>query len=427
MYASQTPVQKKKTSFPSSIGSGGVIQRDVGFEVEVKNWRTWSPIDLKMLPVAVRRKNYGFRYPHESKEVLLKGDKYQLTADLPTDQSVPEFVTDPEPETPEGLKSTMDTFKRIENVVNILEREYRADGDKLPTVECLRQEGQVVREDAIFDTKGEVPDFHAQANVGLKISKIPDLLNRSGELPPSNSMNERLTRIKSVNTPPARLEMESMKNAHDKARLALDKFFGKHGDEMIFDQPSPELIGLVTLMVNYIECPMINFHTYTKGMFPVMARTDFASIYELLPDEEQQFFQQDDGLYFMRIFELVDFDPSFRCPHFMQEQFFTKGVRRENLHAPIQDLDHLSRELWIRNIPLGVDALTTKNYPGPDFQKEDLNTMGSWEGMFDKIGPQKQSVPIFELRRLQYTNNTEELGKIAHDVFLTIMALNNES
>ncbi|BDD03290.1 hypothetical protein [Aureibacter tunicatorum] len=425
MYEFRGSSNKSKTTFPSNLNSGKVIQRDIGFEVEVKNWRTWKPATPQVYPETILKKFKTLRIPHAAKEVILKGEGFELTADRPTNESVPEFVTTPEPETPEGLTKTLETFKRIEKIVDILHQKAVKQSDMLVTMCPIESLGQNTNPMTLFDAS-EKPDFHPQANVGLKLSKIPEIFLRSGDNPPSCPSRERLTRIRSVDTKQAREEMMSMKSAQSRASEALRLFFNNHRSSMPFSQPSPELVGLCALMIHYMECPMINYSAYVKSYFPIMARTDFAGIFELLPHDEQTFFRLDNGKYFLEIFAFGKYGVVQNTPLDMSELFFAKGVRQGQAGASCYALDQLTREQWIRNIPAGVDMLTRRHYPGPDEQKNELDTIGSWANCYDKVGKQKQLAPIFELRRLQYTDNTEELSKVARDVFLIIMSLNRD-
>ncbi|WP_338394948.1 hypothetical protein [Fulvitalea axinellae] len=399
-----------------------VIQRAIGFELEVKNWRTWKCRDPQYLPEAGERKNISYRRPHGVQEKLLKGEGYSLTSDRPSAESVPEFITDPFPETDSGLAKLDSTFRKITELVTLMHAEARSHPDSLNPITSYKDKGTVLKPETFFDALPE-PDFHPQATVGVHLSKMSDLMRISGN--PSPSVQEsRFTRIKDVNEPPAFKEKESMSTAFGRAERALEKFSKTFKP---FDgwKPSIELKNLCAYMIHYLECPMINFLSYPKSYFPVMARTDFAQIFNLLPIDEMAFFREDDGTTFLRIFEIVEYDLPEGPKLDMRDQFFAKGIRQGQPTASCHAIDGLDRATWIRNIPLEKDFLTQDYYPGKREQARQLDTMGGWYG-FDRLGDWRIPVPVFELRRIQFTRDAQELPAIARDVFTAIVELNRE-
>ncbi|BDD11366.1 hypothetical protein FUAX_37980 [Fulvitalea axinellae] len=403
-----------------------MVQRAVGFEVEVKNWRTWKPSLPHFYGECLLRHNDFYRDPHSAKDLLLEADDFNLTADRPTTESVPEFVTEPFPETPDGHKRLKKAFAKIQELVRLLHSQAQANPQMLVPGIKIENFGDLRSPSTIFDAV-KTPDFHPQANAGVRLENIPELLRRSGTRPAVGPSAKRLTRIQSVNTIPARAEMDSMKSAPARANMALEKFGEDYPGLPENWIPSSALRGLVAYIINYLECPVINYLSYPKSYFPVMARTDFAGMYALLSASERSFFSASSGLHFLEIFKRVEFGVDSGGPLDFSLPVFAKGIRRGQQKAKVRDLDCLDRATWIREITQGVDLLTRRHYPGPEEQKEQLDTIGSWDNSMDQIGFDKSPAPILELRRLQFSEDIEELPRIAEDVFLMIWQLNRRN
>ena len=418
-HASRKP-SVQKLHQPSVRKDSGVIQRAIGFEIEVKNWHTWQPSASMFLFESYIRAVKSLRIPHKQKDLLLTGEHFTLTADRPTHKSVPEFVTDAFSDDPDGFQELTETFRKIQAMLHLMHARAKVQPKHLQPIYWLKDFGKIEDDNASFDALPP-PDMHAQANVGIRLSKVPELFKLSGTYPSMSPYYERFTRIKDVFKPSAWREMESMRNAHDSVLEAVKEFSVTHGPSEDW-QASNNFVGLCTFLVHYLECPLINYDSYIKGGFPVMARTDFAAMYELLPPEERSYFQQSDGQHFIALFEKVKFCENNYQPLDLKGLVFEKGARQGELD-PV-NMSHLTREQWLANITQGVDFLTVKGYPGPDSEKLELDTMGSWGKKFDEVTPKRLQAPILELRRIQYTKDIDELLPIASDIFFTVVGLN---
>ncbi|BDD12672.1 hypothetical protein FUAX_51040 (plasmid) [Fulvitalea axinellae] len=414
----QRTSQKKTPPAPSSQA----IQCAVGFEVEVKNWNTWKPVMPEVLFESFGRYKEEYRKAHSKKDLLFKGKDFDLTADRPTEDSVPEFVTKPFAETPEGLDQMREVFRRIQGMLHSMHAKALEYPERLQSINRFAKEGKVVDPEASIDAL-EQPDLHPQANVGIRLGSVPELFERSGRFPAKRKADERLTRIKYVNTPEAQAEMRSMVRVKQRVLDAIERFrmwYEPYPDW----EPSETFIGLCCYLAHYLDCPMINFKTYTKSAFPIMARTDFAAMYELLPPQEFFYFQLGGGIHFQTLFELIRFESNGDMPLDLKNQIFEKGTRQDQDQPLVDQINGLSRENWLLNITQGMDLLTERNYPGLDDQADELDTLGSWGETYDRVGTQPKRVPILELRRIQYVRDIDELSAVADDIFHTVLELN---
>ncbi|BDD11547.1 hypothetical protein FUAX_39790 (plasmid) [Fulvitalea axinellae] len=400
------------------------IQRAVGFEVEVKNWKTYRtrPKGHPVMPWHIEREFTKGRYKHHTKDLLFKGRDYELTADCPfAGNSVPEFITIPFEEDFDGLHRANKAFAQIGELVDRMHHEAKIHPETLNRLDEYHAHGSVEAPTAMIDALPK-PDFHPQANVGLRLTAVTDLFGLSSEKPITTPVAERLTRIKSLRGQPQRRERRSMAQAREKAERALDKFryvFTIHEDWT----PSEELLNLLAYMLHYIECPMINYHEYPKSFFPIMARTDFFMMYRLLPFEEQDYFSENDGNMFVKLFEMIKHSLPDIGELELDEEFFEEGIRNDQ-EADNYRLDGLTRKEWIRGVATGKDLLTSRNFPDQNINRE-LQTMGSWQ-KYDDLEAGGRAMPILELRRLQFTDNTEDLRAMAVEIFRTIIHLNEK-
>ncbi|BDD05610.1 hypothetical protein [Aureibacter tunicatorum] len=421
MYESRQPFQKKKRT--SSSQAKGVVQRAVGFEVEVKNWRTWKPRDDQSFFEGLLRRGISYRKPHNARDVLMKSKGYELTADRPSSESVPEFVTDAFQETDDGEQKLQRTFQSIVELVDHMHQDAQKHPNSLNDLRHYEYAGDLRKPFTMIDAEN-VPDLHPQATVGVHLTKMSNLMEISGNHSPSQKAHSRFTRIADVHDPPAYQEKDSMTSAFPKALKALESFKKKHISEPNWE-PSEELKNLFAYMIHYLECPMVNFQSYPKSYFPIMARTDFAMTFKLMPPEEVFMFSENDGELFVKLFEHVNFSPPCGTKMEMHQQVFQKGIRQGQPTASCHEINGLNRAAWVRNIALGRDMMTQDDYPGKRNQGRQFETMGAWY-KYDRLGDWRIPAPVLELRRIQFTRDIKELPLIAHDVFNTIRELNKE-
>ncbi|BDD02866.1 hypothetical protein [Aureibacter tunicatorum] len=400
------------------------IQRAVGFEVEVKNWRTYDPKTSYMDDLSLTRDFTLSRKKQKKNAKMFQGRDFELTADQPfSSHSVPEFITEPFEENGSGRHKLHMAFGEISKMSKQLHDDSRSHPDMLSRLDICQGLGQILMPDTIIDAL-EVPDFHPQANIGMRMAAMEPLFEIASVDIRNTPLAKRFTRIESLNNHDRFFwERKSLKNAHKRARNALEDFSYAFP---LYEgwQGSNELFNLFAYMIHYIECPMINYHEYVKSAFPIMARTDFFMMYRLLPLEEQDYFMADDSKMFIKLFELVKFGVYDGDAISLEEQFFEQGIRGNQYNARNYRMDGLTRLEWIRQIPQGQDLLTKRNFPDQALARE-LDTMGSWQ-KYDELGEFETSAPILEFRRLQYTDSTEDLQKMALEIFDFVVAMNKQ-
>ncbi len=194
-------------------------------------------------------------------------------------------------------------------------------------------------------------------------------------------------------------------NAAVRAAVAIRNY--RHSNRVPNGFGSKELEGLVALMASYIvtaDSPSIG---YAKTIAPLMARTSFARMFDLVPEKEH--FEEAPERLVALVKDAAD-------DRDMNEEFFPHGIYTNAL-APGDRyaLQGLTRRRWVEGIVAGTDYLTAKNFnDNPELEdgdgiKTDLESMGALGTQTEKVGQNGTDAPIFELR---------SLGQMPFDVFV---------
>ena len=160
--------------------------------------------------------------------------------------------------------------------------------------------------------------------------------------------------------------------------------------------PSNHLKGLMSLLWTYVRAANVNLPNYPKAIAPIMARTDFAKIFKMLPQNEQTMFKQHAGQDFVDLMQ--------ECPYIqglnMAQPLFL-GVYANDPTKVNQMLAGLTRESWLKGITQGVDQLTKKSFPSTQKSvRAEMESLGSLGKKTDQVGIANVDAPIFELRGL---------------------------
>ena len=172
--------------------------------------------------------------------------------------------------------------------------------------------------------------------------------------------------------------------------------------------------GLLTVVTRYLEAgayhPRYKHEHLAEGVrhhlawnYPkrvadvLLARTDFAGLFELLPDEEKVFYASK-PLAFVQL-ALAALDPALEIKG--EDPVFARGIQvDENNPAKGIVIPELTVEDWLYGIPHGFDVMTL--VPGAE-------SMGEFGSRTEKIGPAaaeegpRKDAGIFEFRGAQET------------------------
>lgn len=196
-----------------------------------------------------------------------------------------------------------------------------------------------------------------------------------------------------------------------------------HRSESTFG--SPELAGLLALLIQYTRTANQALGGYAKTIAPLMARTDFAKMFAMLPPLEQQMLGGYNAHYFVELVSLaVGENIDIYAP------VFEKGLYHNYKHDPrikSDALQGLTREEWYRGIAQGIDRLTAKNFNQESYEPTgDLESLGSFGSKTEKVGASREDAPIFEIRSIGVMGYHLWYSRVM-DIFRFICGLNNRS
>jgi hypothetical protein len=131
-------------------------------------------------------------------------------------------------------------------------------------------------------------------------------------------------------------------------------------------------------------------------------RTDFASMFQLLPQHEQQHFQNHKEYWVRLVLEAAGLPGTGNTP-----------VLRQGLEAPPHNpqrrdiLQRVTRDAWLKGIVSqpGRDLMSTAGfaaqYGANDPGGAEFEAMGRKGATTETVGPDAAAAPIFELRRMK--------------------------
>jgi hypothetical protein len=195
---------------------------------------------------------------------------------------------------------------------------------------------------------------------------------------------------------------------------------------------------------------------FAKVIAPLMARTDFGSMFMRLPAKLRKYFASSNGqrwaLLWIEILDQAGLGRDLHQPVFANDPGAARGASLPTA---------LSRVQWLSGILIGEDRLTSAHVaaiqPGrimsnaqadvldtrygdataaggqpatadqaanlTDFRKQQLFGLGSLGDRHEAVGPNIQS-PIFELRRMMQNVSTHEFTEMALGVYDFLARLN---
>lgn len=356
------------------------------------------------------------------KDKIVIGDGFTLEADegnafqgVVGALSNTEFVTDAFEEAPSGRRRLV---KALKTLAGIGEQLVAARGrrDYLHARELHRQgvNGVVVFPGFV--------DGAMQVTGGVDLARVSQLMRHMGRSEDeSNAVTQKMGTGRTVLGKAIGGNIASRTgNAPVRAKTAIRNYRGTHAVGMKFG--SKELEGLVALMANYIMMAESNFIGYAKTIAPLMARTDFAAMFELVPEKE--YFEDEPD----RLTEIVrdaagDLD--------MTVDMFPHGIYTNPLATGEKDaLKGLTRQRWVEGVVEGTDYLTARHFnDNPDLEdvegtKDDLESMGALGDKVEQVGPDRRDAPIFEIRSLGQMSLGTFLQR-ALDIFDFLVNLNH--
>jgi hypothetical protein len=407
------------------------IQRKVGFEFETsgKGWTVGvpkKPLTFTQMEDPSLTSNVLKKPVITKGKSLMRGQHYELQADESNVAGAHphiEFVTTLPPfeETDQGRQELVDSLKHLRSVMDHLESRRTNMGfirvrDIPGGTEALPGSG-VMPEGASNLT------FSPQVTAGIGLNKIGSLFTEIGKQKPRDQQKDATSDLMGMG------DELTVGQAPEKAKEAIQQEAYFHG------RSSPELIGLVSLLVTYIYKSRQQF-SYPKLIAPIMARTDMATLFRQLKTNEIAFFKtfpdRFANLVFAATGDSYQFGLQETMPINADVDMFPKGLATGELdqnRRPIFDRSicgKLTLGRWLTEIPKGTDLLTKFTFPSKS-QRSKLESMGSLRDHLEDVGSDgsKQAAPVFELRRIQNKVTPERSIQIALDAFDYIRNLNS--
>ena len=390
--------------------TGGVIQRDVGFEFEVDEVTTF------------RKKFFGGTEPLKKKDVLLaRPGLFKVEADVREDQtSDMEIVTEAFPESREGGMRLAQAMNEITALCSRLVA-LNQPAHRVISAAELSAFGAPVG-NRYLTAKGGGAFFQLtakpQVTAGIRLNRLMRLLTDIERAPIAGGSAARLA-IGGAN-PMAPLTAGSPTIAA--GRVAADAAIGAMAADFARVEPhsgafgSQALRALLALVATYLAEGQRGVGGYAKTIAnPLMARTDFATMYQQLPLAERRYFGRtrhrdtwldlalDAGARAAGVANLNADNAVF------EGRLYNDVVMYGQPHAPgcgshfnTDVLPELKRRQWINGMAFDrKDYLTQKHYPGSKAKKAELESLGSYGNKMDvAAGSAARDAPIFEFRGL---------------------------
>lgn len=287
------------------------VQRRVGFEFEERNWNAFFATKVAQ---PGKKKTVLTAVPAKRKDLLWAqpAGHFNLEADDSFGASTPtmEFVTKPFDPTQQGLTDLTDTFLDIRKIMAKIG----------PYAGRTGVSGDTRKDSFVTDKKHKLgaslwlsqgnpsAQFKMQATSGSSLEELPMLMEYFGSNAPGETQKQQARRS------PARRLMYGDKRSPDKeegggANKVVSDMMGAipsmatgalaqlQGIKPLIFAHGDALRGLLAALLLYVKMLSIPETTFTQAKYfiPLLARTDFATIFKLLPQEQRKALRKNDA------------------------------------------------------------------------------------------------------------------------------------
>jgi hypothetical protein len=424
---------QRRSEEPSILREGlepmrPVIQRDIGFEYETNadTYLAAAPITLaerqtNAMPVGSAALVKGDVLIANMNGLHAKADEGGIIG------SNLEMETDHFPETAAGRAGLHLALKNLERFCRLIDAKSANQPHFASGHLAAAFGGAAPVANRYIRKTGGAISGNPQATVGVLLARIeqlmelivggpsvgPNAIMGVGAAPP-------LTRLE-LGAHGAPADFIAVGNAPGLVRAGINAYVLAHGGGLPVGFPSDRLIGLCSLMYSYINIGSGLAKTYAKQIAPLMARTDFGSMFGAdIPVGENGFLSAGGGAEFVNMWTQIiaaGVGGGLGGPLIVNEPIVTAGLG-------LNISGNLTRLGWITNISQGVDQLTTANFPSAPEQPH-LFGLGGLGGTHDAGTGPGVNAPIFELRRMMQGMAPHRFTEVAMGVFDYIVGLNN--
>ena len=371
------------------------------------------------------------------KEKIVRGAGFTLEADEGNAQSdgsgasVTEFVTDAFEEDEGGLKSLDKSLTDLETAT----KKVASFAGKRKVIHANEAAPGGLVGKVMFPTASL--EGVLQVTGAIDLARIPDLMKNMNAAEDETEeearglivARESLGKAIGGGAAPA----GPIGKAPDKAKKAIQD----HKDFASFDDRHPppelgseELHGIVALIAGYMATADSASLGYAKTIAPIMARTDFATMFKMIDPEELKYFKNDPDA----LVAILEFATGLD----MATDVFPHGIYNDPRAKGGGDKDALkglTRARWVTGIATGIDYLSAAKFnqnpdlddvEDPNEKKSDLESMGALGDRTEKVGTAKKDAPLFEIRSLGQLATPGIMHQRALDIFKFLVALNED-
>jgi len=418
------PVQLKPTQ--RLVTEKTILQRKIGFEFELNHWDTYRAEPAGEIDeITTNPKSYD-QYPSkeaysgalkqsqinrtEKWKPMSKGDILVERGDAEVTADEMGAITDLELRTKALDETNTGQVQTAANlfgtILDEMATEYRNKliaGHQLRARDLtgtLKIPAAFFRTDRPTDKKGK-----PQVTTGLRLESLPTLI-RNLYPDPNETNPEKVRRgegrLKGTgfnqDTQQAGPILKTMGAAPGKAENAITTFVAKHKNAP--NPASDKLTGLVAMLIAYMDMGKEGLvRSYAKTIAPVMARTDFATMFAMLPDNERDYYSGDNGGKFVDLLKGAGYNW-----WTMGNSIYSGGIKESQ--EPNEWYKDLKRRDWLKGMTApstgtGSDQLTGVHYP-TQRGKDEIEGLGSYGNRTDPVNTLAGviRVPILELRSL---------------------------
>ena len=435
-FSSAKKLNSKK--IVNAVQQKHTVQRKIGFEFEDQNWRAWK----KPLVGSIR--------PAKRKEVLHKGTGFKLEGDDtpgPLASNI-EFVTDPFDISFGGVQNLNTAMQQIRTITTRIGG-YAGRDDTAGNY--LQSNEHQLSESRVLLSQGNANGaFKMQATHGISLEDMPTIMKYIGSGVPAETPLEAGQRL------PARMMMSGraqgqgsitnvIGNAPALADVAINHLrlngLGLTAfQRSAFAPPNTNdaVRGFLAQVILYVKMFSITNNSYLKYKIPLLARTDFAALFQQLPLNQQASLRENNAQAFSdAVVTAVNSNQLIPIPAVAGGGFFDINFNvngplicntRPNIE-PLQDpanvvykypvFRSLTISDWLDGITQGKDYLTAKEMNNwlkanePNLSKSDRKrhvgylesfaSLGNKTDNPDRLGASR--LGIYENRAIAPTHN----------------------
>lgn len=373
------------------------VQRKVGFEFEADAWFSYL-VERRMTPQEQQIKDQdrsainltattagGFTKPPKKGHVIQSigggtrpgpGPGFELQADeKDADHGDLEFVTKPFEETQQGyddLKSTLEMMRSLMNFLVSLPIRNKTGSYIWPDEHKLDYN--------LLLSLGDRPmKLKPQVTGGIGLDKISSVMENMGVVPgespvEANKRKDGRGSLLAANTTMAKI----LGSAPGMARNAIQHYLPQRLVNWALVQndfqDTNALQGLVSMAVAYVKAGVnVTFASYPKVLAPLMSRTEFSTLFGLLPAPQQNALRSDPKVFCDLVLAAANSNIGITSKDVALVD--TMPLIQHFGKAGMDDIKQLTIGRWLDGIPRGVDYLSVSGFQ--QMLHEDRGTPGA--------------------------------------------------